>query len=379
MPSKTKLLFIVNKLSVGGAEKHTICLINGLDEDHFECSIALLKPNFDLSSEIDSSKLRKQISLDVNSRFDRKSMRRLAQYIDEAEIDVIVSVDLYPMVYAYFSERMASRRACRVVVLHQTDLANRYERFKMYFYRHLFRRFEQTIFVSKAQQQQWVEREGLAVNDPLAILNGIDVEHFSPSAIAQSSRPPELAFPDGALIVGICAGLRPHKRHVDLVQAIARVRELGTPAELVIIGDGTERANIEQCAAELQIAEHVHITGLQSDVRPYISLCHCMVIASVAVETFSLAVLESMAMEKPVIATRLGGIEEQLQHGVTGFVYERGDNEALAQHIIQLADARMRHEMGVRARQKVVSDFTVQGMLDAYAETFQALARRGGS
>lgn len=368
----TNLLFIVNKLSVGGAEKHTVCLINGLDEERFGSSLVLLKPVTDLVPEIEPGRLRDLISLDVRSRFDRRAMRRLARYIDDACIDIIVCVDFYPMIYAFFCERMASRRCRRVVIVHQTELAGRYERFKMHAYKHLFKRFEQTVFVSQTQREHWIRDEGLVVRDPQTILNGIDVEHFSNAALGpQPCLRETVSFAGDALVVGICAALRPHKRHVDVVEAVAKLKDRKPSVCLLIIGDGVERANIERRAAQLGIAKRVHVTGFQHDVRPFVSACDCMVIASIAVETFSIAVLESMAMSKPVISTRIGGVEEQIEHGVSGLIYEKGDIDALAAHIESMADGETRRRMGEQARDTVSEHFTVQAMLQRYEAMFE--------
>ena len=103
-----------------------------------------------------------------------------------------------------------------------------------------------------------------------------------------------------------------------------RLRDSGVPAKVLIIGDGPRRGEIERQIAELQLTGHAVIAGHRNDVRPYIACCDVMTLTSHVVETFSIAALESMALGKPMVLTRIGGAEEQVRHGTNGFLYERG-------------------------------------------------------
>jgi len=73
-----------------------------------------------------------------------------------------------------------------------------------------------------------------------------------------------------------------------------------------------------------------------------------------------------MALGKPLVMTRVGGAEEQVQHGVNGFLYEPADIEALASHLAALADPQQRRSMGEAARRSVHRTFTVERMMDAF-------------
>jgi len=146
------------------------------------------------------------------------------------------------------------------------------------------------------------------------------------------------------------------------------VRDSGVPAKVLMIGDGPRRREIERQIAELQLTGHAVIAGQRTDVRPYIACCDVMTLTSHAVETFSIAALESMALGKPMVLSRIGGAEEQVRHGTNGFLYERGDVAALAQLLRRLTAATDRLSMGAVAARDVRERFTIQRMIERFSD-----------
>jgi glycosyltransferase involved in cell wall biosynthesis len=117
----------------------------------------------------------------------------------------------------------------------------------------------------------------------------------------------------------------------------------------------------------------VAITGYRQDVRPFIEACDVMVLCSHAVETFSIAALEAMALGKPLVLTRIGGAEEQVIPGTNGYLYEPGDIDALTAHLRQLSDPERRNQMGTRGAQLVRERFTIGKMAQAFAQEIDSL------
>ena len=212
----------------------------------------------------------------------------------------------------------------------------------------MFRRCALVIYVSHKQREYWRAR-GLRVKRDIVIQNGIDADHFTDRSTAQqkAATRAEFGFAPSDFVIGICAGLRPEKAHGDLLQALRRLRDSGVPAKVLMIGDGPRRGAIERQIAELELTGHAVIAGHRNDVRPYIACCDVMTLTSHLVETFSIAALESMALGKPMVLTRIGGAEEQIRHGTNGFLYERGDVAALAHLLRRLTAATDRLSMQI--------------------------------
>jgi glycosyltransferase involved in cell wall biosynthesis len=237
----------------------------------------------------------------------------------------------------------------------------------------LFRHCDLLIYVSHAQRQYWRGR-GLRARRDIVIQNGVDTAHFADRLTAgqRAQVRAEFGFAPDDYVIGLCGYLRPEKAHDDLLRALHRLRQRGVPAKALLIGDGPRRAHIEQLIAQLQLQQAVVITGYRPDVRPCIASCDVMTLTSHD-ETFSLAALESMALGKPLVMTRVGGAEEQVQHGVNGLLYEPADIEALTSHLAVLAEPLQRQAMGEAARQSVHRTFTVERMMAAFTCELLAL------
>ena len=326
--------------------------------------------------QLNTRRLSGFVQLERQSRFSFGSIFKIADYIKKHNISIIVCVNEYPTIYAYAARLISGCHSRLVEVFHTTDLLNRYEKLKMRLvFRHLFACFNAVVFVSGNQQEYWTKSRNLKTRYAVTIRNGIDPASFGPSPdTGQSDAVREkYGFARQDYVLGICASLRPEKRHVDILHALAKVAKDGLPVKLLIIGEGVERANIEGLARRLGLEDSVRITGFQPDVRPYLDVCNCMVMASTSVETFSIAVLEAMAMAKPVISSRIGGAAEQIEDGFTGLLFAPGNIEQLARQIKALADTDLQAAMGVAARRKLEGEFTESQMVRRYEGLFELL------
>jgi glycosyltransferase involved in cell wall biosynthesis len=162
--------------------------------------------------------------------------------------------------------------------------------------------------------------------------------------------------------------LRPEKNHVQLVEAVARLRARDIPARALLVGDGAMRPAIEARARALGVSDHVRITGFQADVRPLVGACDAVVLCSTAVETFSLAALEAMALGRPVVQSQIGGAAEMTVPGENGALFPVGDTRALVERLAELADPAARRRMGAAARATVEARFCERAMVERYEQ-----------
>jgi N-acetyl-alpha-D-glucosaminyl L-malate synthase BshA len=205
--------------------------------------------------------------------------------------------------------------------------------------------------------------------DHIAVIpNFICASDYSRKPGAQLHR--ELA-PDGEPLLVHVSNFRPVKRPVDCVEILARVRERGVNARLVMVGDGSERASAEHRARCLKVERHCTFVGKQPRIIDYLSVSDVLLLPSEQ-ESFGLAALEALACEVPVIASRVGGIPEVVDDGVTGCLAEVGDIEKMSADAARLlTDDDARREMGRRARESAVSRYSTNLVIPQYIEFYE--------
>ncbi len=367
-----RILFIVNSLRFGGAEKQVITLLNRLDMSRFAVGLVYLKDETDLLAQLDQSRLALGVwCAGVNSRIDRPALGRLLDAALAQQIDLVVCTNNYSLWYGQLLRMLARWRGGHSLsvleVLHTTQLFSFKDKLQMTLSRPFYWGSRAIVYVCENQRQHW-RRRGLSFRADRVIHNGIDVEYFQDRLSAAEKQALRARCGAGAsdVVLGLCAAMRPEKAHGDLLQAVARLRSQGLPVSVLLIGDGPERPRIEAQIAALGLAQAAYITGFMPDVRPWVASCDALVLASHAVETFSLAALEAMALGKPMIMTDIGGASEQVEPGVNGYLYQAGDIDALVQVLTRLIGDGNGRAMGRAARETVVAQFSVEGMVRKY-------------
>jgi glycosyltransferase involved in cell wall biosynthesis len=372
---RINLLFIVNSLGFGGAEKHVVTLANTLDVSRFKLTLAYLKNEDDLLPQIDIDRIDGRVACcHVSKKVDLSAIRQLAQLIRDDEIDVVVCTNAFSLLYGWLARLFARIYPRLVVVFHTTELDSMKDKFQMLFYRPLFWISDMLVYVCENQRTHW-ESRGLWARRSTVIHNGIDTAYFADrfSPETKSELRIRYGFLPSDYLVGICALLRPEKAHIDLLRAISALRESGADVKCLLIGDGPMRAEIESEISNLGLASHVSITGFLTDVRPAIAACSVMTLVSHHVETFSIAALEAMALGKAMVMTEIGGANEQVVNGENGYLYARGDILALTRALRHLMESQRRDRMGTRASTRVAQQFSLGGMVDAYDQLFVGL------
>lgn len=375
------VLFVVNSLHFGGAEKHAIALLNNLDNAQFKLSLAYLKNDTEMLPQLDIDRLAGGVHLcEVRRRLDFSAIRNLADLIEAGEIDLVVCTNCYPLANVVLAKQYVKRKFSIVEVFHTTELGGLKAKLQMMLYRPFFAVSDLLVYVCNNQRDYWNQRK-LKAKAIKVIHNGINVDYFCQRSSTDEieSLRAQFGFAPSDFVVGLCAVMRPEKAHGDLLQAIHLLKQRGIMVKALLIGDGVERTNIEAQIAALDLGDAVKISGFATDVRPYISACDAMALVSHAVETFSIAALEAMALGRPMIMSRIGGATEQIEDKVNGLLFERGDIEALTRSLAYLSDRERCKQMGELARTTVVEKFSINAMTAGFAKAFVDLHASGGN
>lgn len=200
---------------------------------------------------------------------------------------------------------------------------------------------------------------------------GMDPEPAGPGRDALRA---ELGIAPGDPVVGIVGRLHDQKGHVYLFQAFRRVLAAHPRALLVVAGDGPEREALDRLAGELGIAERTRFLGFRADAP---ALMHAFDVVAVPslYEGFGLVLLEAMAAARPLVASSVSAIPEIVVEGETGLLAPPRDPHALAAALTALLDDPARAaRMGAAGRARLLTEFTVERMVEATARVYRSVA-----
>jgi glycosyltransferase involved in cell wall biosynthesis len=186
----------------------------------------------------------------------------------------------------------------------------------------------------------------------------------------------ELSSTSDGLLIGSVSRLHPVKDLASLVQAVALLAPKWPAVRLVLVGDGECRASLQAQADALGIARLVHFAGMRQQPPNMHAALDISVCCSLS-EGFPNAVVEAMAAGRPVVATRVGGIPDAVQDGVTGLLVPPRDPAALAAALDSLlADRARREAMGAAGRSRAQTRYSEAHVVALLSDAYERLVRR---
>lgn len=369
-----KLLIIISSMTFGGAEIQTLQLANGLVTCGYDIDIVILDNKQEIIKQA-HPKIQFHI-MKKKHYLDWDVVNRLDNYIRNLKPDVIFCVDLYPTLYTWLSLKRIKQQMLIATVIHSTLPLNIKEKFQRFYLTKLLKIADRLIFVSEKQMHYWLKNYNLNREKVMYIHNGIDIDRFAGfpvnGDILRRVRE-QFRLSENDIVIGNCSKFRVEKRHQDLIETVSRLREEGYPVKLLLIGDGEMRPQIESQIKALKLEHVVGITGHVLDVRPYLAIVDIFVLTSNAVETLSVAAIESQAMKKAVVLSEIGGASEIVVDGVNGYLYPAGDVDQLTAKIRMILVNRSWKIMGEEAYEHASQHFRSSRMIAAYDQVFKRM------
>jgi glycosyltransferase involved in cell wall biosynthesis len=231
------------------------------------------------------------------------------------------------------------------------------------------------------------------------VYNGVDLARYAYTE-ACCTLPDEYGFPEGSPLVGVVARLEPEKGHATLLEAWPRVLERVPEARLLVIGEGGQRELLEAQAESMGLlgeacsgdrcvgtrgarpGAKVLFTGLRDDIPAVTAALDLAVLPSYR-EAQGLAILEAMALRRPVVATAVGGVPEMIENERTGLLVPPRDATALGTAIARLlTDHPLADTLARAGHDYVQANFSIEAMIGAVAQVYEqgaaAFAARSG-
>ena len=217
-------------------------------------------------------------------------------------------------------------------------------------------------------------KEGFSANKIEVVYNGVDIDKFKPHEEKRNLLRKKYNIPQDAftmIIVSRIKNLR-NKGHQHLLNVLSEY-EVSKYWHLVVIGKGKGLGSLKQKIKEYNLQDRVHLLGHKTDVENYEDMADVVVLPSYF-ETFGLVLAEGMAMEKPAVAFKVGGVPEVIEDNKTGFVVDYDNDDELVEKLAILAkNPDLCKQMGINARKKVVKDFANEIMIKKLEVIYDSL------
>lgn len=365
---RPRILYLTDTTVIGGAERRLIDFAQFIDRSRFDLHFASLSPDGPLLAEIrglgySSHALDVRRGLDLPSGFIRTIalIRQLRPTILHGQIR-----------YAAFIGALAGR-LCRVPVVmatrtYTTRLGGRdvLDRFTSGL-------VDATVAVSAAVHNRLVRIESVNTDKVALIENGIDLDHFVRPDRQTLERERVLLGLSGHTVIGTVGNLHAIKGHAYLVASAREVMASVPRVKFLIVGDGPLRAQLTDRARAEGVLDAFVFAGLRQDVPTLLGLMDVFVLPSLN-EGMSHALLEAMALGRPVVATAVGGNVEVVEHGTSGLLVPPSDPHGLAEAIVALlGDEGTARRLGAAAGERVRTKFSTRRMVGEYVALYERL------
>lgn len=367
----TRILFLINSLRIGGAERQFVTLVKAIGKQGF------IDPTvccFDSSDSIFADALLSSnisiVTIPRLRKIDGSLLRNLIRYVRGNRIDLIHSFSVLPGLVAVACGRLLGVPVVASTIRDSKDsdpmtylsiriqslLADRFVSNTIAGFKNRFRRMKKNFRV---------------------VYNGVSLDEFRPSAQTVDHVREELNLFRFDTVVAMVASLSINKDYDTFIEAMPSVLFRRPQTGFLIVGDGTERDRLKRKVAQLGVEENVIFTGYTGNVAGILASTDVSVLMTNVrriEEGMSNSILESLALGVPVVANRGGGTEEVVENGVNGLLVEPYDGKALSRAVLTLLEhADLRKEYGKAGVATVYEKFSSERCMNDYLSIYREL------
>jgi glycosyltransferase involved in cell wall biosynthesis len=371
-----KILYVIDNLEFGGGERGFLQIIKGLDKDKYTIHTAS-KPDGEFGKKLVEMGIHLE-PVNMGNRFNLFTILKLARIIRKESVNIVHSqgarADFFTRLAVKFTRRSNLVSTIQMPV-ERYDVSILRKKIYRMFDRFSERCVDRFIVVSESLKKTLIDDHRIPLNKVIKIYNGVELDAYKPDVFCQASSEirKKLRIKNEIFVIGAIGRMVWQKGFEYLIEAASNVIKEYPEARFLIVGEGPLKGKLKVKSEKLRVENKVIFTGFQTDIKEILSAIDILVIPSL-LEGFPMITLEAMAMAKPIIATNIDGITEQITDGINGILIPPKDPSAMAQAIITLINNREKAKaMGLAARKKVEQEFSVEKMIKDTEKVYLSL------
>ena len=359
-----RVAYVIWSLGLGGAEQVVIRLAAALDRNRFEPFVCCLNEPGQFASQAARAGI-EVLAFNKRHAIDAVLVARLTDTFRRRGVDVVHTHLWGANLWGRIAARLAG--VGRIVVTeHSVDVWKRGHHF--FVDRRLASSAHELVAVSQ-QVREFYESRSIGPGRWRVIYNGIDTTRPVVRCRGEAYR--ALGIAEGSPVVGIVGRIVAAKAPEVFLEAIELAARRVPSLRALVIGDGPLRADAEERARRLGVADRTAFTGVRVDVPELLAGMDVLAFSSTR-EGLSIAMLEAMAAGVPVVATNVGGNPELIESGVSGQLVPAGDAQALAARIADvLLDKNLGARLRANARRRVEDHFSLAAMVASHEALYR--------
>lgn len=373
MHTPQDILYIIPRPEIGGAERQLLMLMQGLDRTRYRPHVVCLDGDGRLLEAYQEA-AESCVVLNRQKAFDIATFKTLCTHIKTLQPSLVHTWLYIANLYGSVATRLSidaslivSQRGLGIDPQHST-----FKIWQMRIFNRLIAKLSDRLLVNAQAVTQPMYAVGYAPEKTQVIYNGLNLDiQITPQQ--QNALRQELNIQPDEIILAAIARIDPKKDLETMLQAFAIVYQQNKKTRLLIAGGGFPdyQKKLNQMAKELGIQNNVTFLGFRTDPQVILSICHLSLLSSLT-EGLPNAILESMALGKPVVATEVGGVPELITDGEHGYLVPKGDYEQFACSILNINPKRAQ-EMGQAAKEKAHQQFSREAMVTNTTNTYNHL------
>jgi len=386
---KIKVLHVITRLIVGGAQENTLYTVSGIDKNRYWVMLVSGRtegPEGNIEESVDTKNIRfikiPELVREISLFKDLVAFFKLYRLIKRFRFDIVHTHTSKAGILGRCAARLAG---CPVIIHtpHGHLFYGYYGKVKtkcfIWLERAISRLTSCLVTLTEIGKNEHVSFGVGEARKFKVVQSGINIERFlKDGRNTPDSLKEQFGLLSGKRIVGTVARLVPIKGHSYFIDAAEKVIKEIPDTRFMIIGDGSLRGKLERRVRKKNIQNYFYFLGLRNDVPELLRLFDVFVLSSLN-EGMGRVVVEAMASAKPVVATRVGGIPEVIIDNETGLLVKPKDTDGLAKNIITLLkDERMAKSMGEAGRKRARDIFSKDEMIRKVDSIYRELLAKEG-